>query len=56
MKIQTTLGEIFENGNWEKACDVMGWDYYCLRDGKARLDDIETFTQEEAIEIGLIKK
>lgn len=54
MKILITLSEINNSGNWEKFCEIKGYDYYCMTYGGGEHEVELTFT--EAVEIGIITK
>ncbi len=53
MNIKVTLQEIMDEYNWEKACEVLGIDPWCINEGTATSDEILLITEEQAKEIGI---
>ena len=53
MKIKITLQEILHKGDWDKFCDLKGFNPWCINEGLARGDEEVTLTLKEAKKIGL---
>ncbi len=53
MQLIFTLNELSEKYNWDKVCEVLDLDYYCLNEGTASGDDKISITLEQAKEIGI---
>jgi hypothetical protein len=51
-----TLGEILHNFDWDKACEVIGLNPWCLNEGLACSDDEIELTDDQAREIGILPK
>lgn len=47
------IDEIMELGLWEKFCDLRGWDYYIVSDGKASGDEEIILNEHEVKKLGL---
>lgn len=56
MEITITIGELMDKFNWNKACEVLGLDEWCVNEGRANSSDEITLTSEQAQELGLIRK
>jgi len=53
-KIARTLGEIKDRHDWDKFCEVMGINPWCLNEGLARREDVIWFTIDEAKQCGIV--
>jgi len=51
--IRTTYRYIMDNCDWDKACDVMGWNPWMFNEGLCSDDEECTLTFEQASKIGL---
>ncbi len=54
MKLTLTLRELKDNYNWDKVCEVLGLNPWCLNEGYATGDEEENITEEQAIKIGIL--
>lgn len=56
MKIILTLKELIDKHNWDKVCEVFGLNPWCINTGLASGDEEQVITEEQAKEIGIIKR
>lgn len=59
MKVVVTAREIFDSplvGAWDKACDMLGLDPYCVNEGLMDSDEQLTLTVEQAKELMILEK
>ena len=47
MKFMFTYGEILEHGNWEKFCDVNGYNEYLINEGFVDSSDVVVLSISE---------
>ncbi len=58
MKISLTASEILDHNImslWDDVCELKGFNPYCLKEGLMGGDEVITFTEDEAKELGLLK-
>jgi hypothetical protein len=53
MKILTTFGYILEHGDWERFCELKGYDLWIINEGLADENEEVQLTFEEAQQVGL---
>ena len=54
--MKVTLQELMDNYDWDKACEVLGLNPWCINEGLATGDDEEEITEKQAREIGILSK
>jgi len=54
--VKVTLQELMDNYDWDKACEVLGLNPWCINEGLATGDDEEEITEKQAREIGILSK
>ena len=54
MKITITADEAIEKGIWDRVCKMKGFSVWCVNEGRMNSDHELSFTQDEAISLGLI--
>jgi len=52
--IKTTFGEILNQGNWDRFCDLKGINEWCINEGLANSDEKVELTIEEAKQVGIL--
>ena len=54
MWIIITFRELRDKYNWEKVCDVLGLDLWCVAEGLASDDDEITISEGDARKMGIL--
>ena len=54
MTIDITLEQIIDNADWDKFCELKGYNPWCINEGIATGSKVVTLTLEEAEEIDLL--
>lgn len=53
MEITVTIGDLMDK-DWWKACDVLGFDEWCVKEGRVRTSDKVTLNEDQAKELGFL--
>ena len=54
INMKLTLRELLHNYDWDKACEVLGLNPWCINEGLASGDEEQEITDEQAREIGIL--
>ncbi len=55
MKLILTLRELMDNYDWDKVCEILGLDPWCINVGLAAGNEEQELTEKQAKEIGIIQ-
>ena len=56
MKVRITVREVMDKYLWDEVCEMKGLNEWCVNEGLMGSDEELEFTEEEAKELGLLKK
>lgn len=56
MNVQITAHEAIERGIWDQVCEMKGLNEWAVNEGMMDGDELLTFTEKEAKQLGLIKR
>jgi hypothetical protein len=56
MTITMTIREIFGRSIWLQVCEMKGINRFAVVEGQANMDKEITFTESEAVELGLVPR
>ena len=54
MKVILTPRELMDRGKWDKACEVLGYNPWCVNEGQMDSDKEIVMTIETMTEIGIV--
>jgi len=56
MRIVVTIRELMDYGVWDDYCEKVGWDVWCVKNGRADSSEEVSLDKETAMQYGFIER